>query len=192
MATLSVSSDVTVVVNANRAGGAWTTLSMLLESLDLAGVSEVLVVCRGDGRPPEGVKTVQAPDRGEVTGLLHVASHPDAVKTRWMVYLQDTMVVGQEFAALAASVAAGAAALPSPPVCATLDDGTGLYDVAWLASLGPPAPRSVQDVLDACPEGRRPLDAAVEDMGTFRYPGDTEPPRRIARHPCLDVYRFVS
>lgn len=201
MATLSVSGDVTVVVNANRGGGACTTLSMLLDSLVLSGVppTSVLVVCRGGAAPdvPDGVRVAApTPECGDLTGLRHVAERPFEAPTRWVVYLQDVMVVGDKFVARVVEACAKADSEPSAststPLCVTLDSGAGLFDVHWLSSLDLSSAGSLQDVLDACPDGcLRRLDPEVRDMGTFRYPGDAEPPRRIAWFPALDVYEFL-
>lgn len=196
----------TVVIN-TRAHDAAVTVPPLLQSLELAGVpgDSVLVVCGGGGADAEpGWR--REPGCSPITGLVHVSRHPDSVRTPWVLYLQDTMVVGKEFWPRAAEVARQLTEAPStsdhPVRCVRMLDakshGVGFYSVAWLEALAlADEPAAADDaVFDLCDPQSTKFLGHYDDLdqrcvvGEFRY-RDGDPARPIEHCPVLDVYKFV-
>ena len=82
------------------------TLPMLLESLAMAGVpldSVVVVVgqCVDEQLPtmPDACRRMVACDYTgmDLTALICLSERDDVVSTQWVLYLHDTMVVGEQF-----------------------------------------------------------------------------------------------
>ncbi len=193
-----------------------TTVPVLLESLTTAGVppSAVLVVCgkcpSDDGVPlaAPGFRLVPVTHAGPA-GLICVSERPDLVTTPWLLCLQDTMAVGQEFTQRALEAHRQICDTPgtsqAPVRCVkvldTLDTDVGLYDARWLGTLDLAGYKGGNggggEVFDLCPvECARYMGRSDDPdqrlvLGEFRY-SEGGVARTIEHYPVLDLYHFTS
>lgn len=212
----------TVVIN-TCAEYASTTVPVLLESLGVAGVprQSIVIVCGqcADGQEPgipmaDDIRTIFVSYTAEaLTGLIAV-SESDAVTTPWVLYLQDTMVVGRDFAYRALMLCDSVS--PETIDCVKLLDryslSVGLYSTAWLRTLDLAGFKRVvhtkadmqriklwseDRVFGMCAADRSMYLAEFRNpeervtMGDFRY-GDVGAKRLIEHYPVLDVYKLKS
>lgn len=209
-----------------------TALPMLLDSLRMAGtpMGSVVVVC-GEcpgGDVPEiegGVSDVRLVVGVEytceaLTGLIWVSEQPAGTTAPWVLYLQDTMVAGEEFVARALEAHRQIEALPgtseSPVRCVKLLDkfslSVGFYSAEWLRGealgalkrdgVGVHEMREIKtwcedSVFNRCPRDSVRFLASFDSpedrrvLGEFRY-SDGGAERRIEHYPSLDLYKFKS
>lgn len=208
------------------------TLPVLLESLAMAEVPlESVVVTVGqcvDGQlptMPEGVvcRMVACDYTGmDLTALICLSERDDVVSTQWVLYLHDTMVVGERFLAQATEAFRQVTGAPSSsdttPRCVQLLDrnsmNVGFYDAIWLRSLDLSKFKIAADadleakreikaigcgdkVFEMCPlDNRRYLGTHPRDftnMGTFTYEEDGSSNTRIIEYyPVLDIFKLKS
>lgn len=225
----------TVVIH-TCASYAPTTLPMLLESLELAGVptESVLVVCGqcADGQRPvvetgnvlyRNVRMITVPYTAEsLTGLICLSEQHSLVDSPWVLYIQDTMVVGDEFLPRALEAHRQILGLPStsesPVLCVKLLDkfslSVGFYNTTWLRGLdlrdlkttvNEDDLHAMRDIKTWCEDkvfDLCPLDS-VRFLGRFDSPedrrllgdfkySDTSAARQIEHYPSLDLYKFKS
>lgn len=214
----------TIVINTCE-GYQSVSLPVLLQSLAMAGIppESLLVVC-GQCPVPEsatvdGMRVRRVPYTAEaLTGLIHV-SESDDVTTDWVLYIQDTMAVGEEFGPRILETYRQMMERPSGSTTGLLavklldhfSLSVGFYEVAWLRELREEirgfkvmaadehAMRDIKTwcedkIFDMCPPGRiLHLSEFVnrKDMGEFRY-SETSASRRIEHYPVLDLYKFKS
>lgn len=210
----------TIVINTCRAYAS-TALPMLMQSLAAAGVpvSQVVVVCGqcgADEAPevPVGVRLECREYTAEaMTGLIAL-SESDLVATPWVLYVQDTMMVGPQFPFRALQLCD--AVSPADTDCVRLLDmfslSVGLYSTAWLRGLDLSGFKRLaatkedmqriktwsEDRVFGLAESARsrhlaefgnPADRVLR--GDFRY--TPESPRRVIEHyPVLDLYKLKS
>lgn len=152
-----------VVVRAADPQRMHATLPPLMESLKLSGV-------------PHGATFVI------MEPLCAAAHHVDF--PRWVVYVHDTTVSGENFVKRVEDARAELCATQGTH--ATLADlPVGVYDTHWLKDKDASTPDA--DLVSS----DTPLDSEQPYvLGDFQYPNDPTP-LKITWHPCLDVYRFV-
>lgn len=215
----------TVVIN-TCAEYAATTVPVLLESMGVAGVphQNIVIVCGqcAEGQSPptiglaDDIRKIFVPYSAEaLTGLIAVSELAGAVATPWVLYLQDTMVVGRDFAYRALMLCDSVS--PDTIDCVKLLDryslSVGLYSTAWLRGLDLDGLKrtvhtkqdmqriklwSEDRVFGMCAADRSMFLAEFRNpqervhMGEFRY-ADVGAARRVIEHyPVLDVYKLKS
>lgn len=219
----------TIVINTCHAYQG-VSMPVLLDSLAMAGIpaESLLVVC---GQSPAsdsgvtvaegGIRVHRVPYTAEaLTGLIHLSESADGVPDGgWILYIQDTMVVGQQFGPRIMETFRQIMERPSGSttglVAVKLLDqfslSVGFYDVAWLRevreeiqgfkvmSADEHAMRDIKTwcedkIFDMCPPERiahLAEFAGRQHMGTFKY-SETSADRIIEHYPVLDLYKFKS
>jgi len=219
----------TLVIN-TCAPYAPVTLPPLLASLDMAGFprSRIVVTCGQcpGGVAPEvpearGVRVVACDYAAEaLTGLIALSERPEDIAglAPWVLYIQDTMMVGERFPQATHEVMRQLEAAPSssahPTLCVKLCDvfslSVGFYSVAWLrdqdlaefkasADVDEHGMRQIKTwcedkVFERCPPESTKFLGKWSDremVGTFRY-SDEGHERYIEHYPVLDLYKFKS
>lgn len=205
-----------------------TSLPVLLDTLALAGIpaESLLVVCGQSAAAARevaegGIRVHRVPYTAEaLTGLIYLSETDDTVVSDgWVLYLQDTMAVGEQFGPRIVETYRQVMERPSGSESSLLavkvldhfSLSVGFYDLAWLRELREEirgfkvmcadehAMREIKTwcedkVFDMCPPDRiLHLDSFVDrrQLGEFRY-SESSAVRQIEHYPSLDLYKFKS